>query len=186
MINSKVGKILTKGIVYIIGLIIFMGAILNMCISGYYIINKDNILQKKIELNQEFESLKGYFKAYGKVYNSKNISFNEYDKVEEIKDFVFEYQVEVKKVEDFCIRAMERNDYNFIEKFDKDKTKTLLFRKNDYITEIQILEDKDIEITLKRYDSFRESKWYSLLRPIILVTSPFNPIRTLETFSYSW
>lgn len=186
IIDFKFGRILTNGIAYTIGLIVFIGPILNMCISGYYMINKDNILQKNIELKQEIGSLKEEFKAYGKVYNSKNIRFDEYDKVEEIKDFIFEYQVEAKKAEDFCIEIMEKNNYKFVNEIHKDKTKTLLFRKNEYITEIQFLEDKDVEITLKRYDSFRESKWYGLLSPIILVTSPFNPLRTLETFNFSW
>jgi hypothetical protein len=186
IIDSKFGKILTKGIAYTIGLIVFIGPILNMCISGYYMINKDNILQKNIELKQETESLKEDLRAYGKVYNSKNIRFNAYDKVEEIKDFIFEYQVESKKAEDFCIEVMEKNNYKFVNEMHKDKTKTLLFRKNEYIAKIQFLEDKDVEITLKRYDYFRESKWYGFLSPIILVTSPFNPLRRFETFNFSW
>lgn len=179
-IDSKIWKFLSRGISYAIGFILFIGSILNMCISGYYLVNRDNIVQKNIELKQENEKIKEDFKAYGKVYNSKKIIVDVYNKVDQIEDFIFEYQMGVRKAEDFCIEVMEKNNYEFVNEINKDETKTLLFKKNEYITEMNFLEDKDIKIKLKRCDSFRESKWHDFLSPIIWITSPLNPLEYFE------
>lgn len=185
--KSKVGKILIWGIAYAIGLILVVGPILNMCISGYYILNRESILQKNIQLGQEIDKIKEDFRAYGKVYNSNNIAINNYErKVDKIEDFIFEYQIESRKVGELSIEIMEKDNFKFVNEFNRNKTKVLLFKKNEYISEIHFSEDKEVEVTLRRYNSFRDSKWYDILSPIILITSPLNPLRRLEVFNFSW
>jgi len=179
-------KYITRGIAYSIGIVLFIGPIFNMYISGYYILNRESILQKNIQLGQEIEKIKEDFRDYGKVYNSKNIRINPYDsKIEKIEDFIFEYQTVTRGVEDFCIKIMEKNNFKLVNEFNRDKTKVLLFRKNEYISEIHFTEDKEAKIILRRYDTFRESKLYDILSPIILITSPLNPFRRLEVFNFS-
>ena len=180
VVSSKFANNLTKVVVYVIGIILFIGPILNMCISGYYIKNKDDILQKNFELKQEIENIKDGFKANGKVYKSKDIRFDEYNKIEKIEGFIFEYQIMPSEAKDVCINIMETNNYKFISEVNKNKIKILQFKKNEYISEINFCEEKEIKIALKRYDSFRESKLYTILNPIIVLTSPFNPLRQFE------
>ena len=185
--KSKFEKNLIRGIVYIIGIILFIGPALNMYISGYYILNKESIMQKNIQLEQETAKIKEDFRAYGKVYNSKNIRLNSYDsKVNKIEDFTIEYQAAAGKEDDFCIEIMEKNNFRFVDEFNREKTKVLLFEKMEYISEIHFSEDKDVRIMLRRYDFFRDSKLYDILSPIILITSPFNPLRRFEVFNFSW
>lgn len=180
-ITSKFIKSLIKGIIYIIVLILSIGAILNMCISVYYIINKDKILQENIEFKQEVTSLEEDFKTYGKVYNFKSVMADQYDhRVDKIEKLIFEYQVEAKKAEGVCLEVMGENNFKFVNEIEKDKVKTLVFKRDEYIAEIQFLADKDTKITFKRYNSFRESKWYIFLSPIIRISSQINPFRHLE------
>lgn len=179
--KSKFEKDLIRGIVYTIGIVLFIGPALNMYISGYYILNKDSIMQKNIQLEQEIAKIKEDFRAYGKVYNTKSISFNSYDKIE---DFIFENQT--REMEDFFIKTMEKNNFKLVNIFNKDKMKVLSFKKNQYISEMHFSENKEVKITLRRYDSFRESKLYDILSPLILVTSPLNPFRRFEVFNFSW
>jgi len=185
IIDSKIGKSIAKGISYTLGFILFIGAILNMCISGYYLVNRDNIVQNNIELKQENQKIKDTFKVYGKVYNSKNIIGDVYNKVDEIDEFMFEYKIEARKTEDFCIEIMDKNNYEFVNEINQDKIKTLLFKKNEYITEMNFEKGKDIEIKLKRYNSFRESKWHYFLSPLIWITTPLNPIAYFEKSKFS-
>lgn len=182
--KSKFEKNLIRGIVYTIGIVLFIGPALNMYISGYYILNKESIMQKNIQLEQEIAKIKEDFRAYGKVYNTKSISFNSYDKIEKIEDFIFENQT--REMEDFFIKTMEKNNFKLVNIFNKDKMKVLSFKKNQYISEMHFSENKEVKITLRRYDSFRESKLYDILSPLILVTSPLNPFRRFEVFNFSW
>lgn len=180
-ISSNFVKSLIKGIIYIIALILSIGAIMNMCISVYYIINKDKISQENIELKQEARSLEEDFRAYGKVHNFKSVMADKYDhRLDKIEKLIFEYQVESKKAEDVCFEVMEENNFKFVNEIEKDKAKILVFKRNEYITEIQFLTDKDTKITFKRYHSFRESKWYTFFSPIIWISSAFNPFRHLK------
>lgn len=185
VIDSKFGKSIARAISYTLGVALFIGAILNMCISGYYLVNRDNIVQKNIELRQENQKIKGAFKAYGTVYNSKNIIGDVYNKVDKIEDFMFEYKIDTGKTEDLCIEIMDKNNYEFVNEINQDKIKTLLFKKNEYITEMNFEKGKDIEIKLKRYNSFRESKWHYFLSPLIWITTPLNPIAYFEKFKFS-
>ncbi len=180
-ISSKFVKSLIRGIIYIIALILSIGAILNMCISVYYIINKDKILQENIELKQEVASLEKNFRAYGRIYNFKSVMTDKYDhKIDKIEKLMFEYQVETRKSEVVCVEVMEENNFKFVNEIEKGKAKTLVFKRNEYITEIQFLADKDTKITFKRYNSFRESRLYAFLSPIIRTSSLMNPFRSLE------
>ena len=180
-ISSKFLKSLFKGIIYIITLVLSIGVIWNMCISVSNIINKDKVLQENIEFKQEFASLGEEFRDHGKVYNFKSVMANKYDhKVDKIENLIFDYQVKAREAEDVCLEVMKENNFQFVNEFEKDKVKTLVFKRNEYIAEIQFLSDKDTKITFKRYNYFLESRWYTLLSPIIWISSGLNPLRKLE------
>ena len=158
-----------------------------MGISGYYILHRDSIFQQNTALEKESEKIKGAFRGYGKVYNSNSIASNDYDrKVDKLENFIFEYQIEPKSVCELCIGIMGQNNFKLTNEFKKDKSKVLLFKKDEYISEIYFGEDKKITITLKRYDFFRESKLYDILSPVILITAPLNPLRRFEKWNFSW
>jgi hypothetical protein len=185
--KSKVEKFLIRSIVYTIGLILFIGPILNMGISGYYILHKDSILQQNTTLEKENEKIKEVFRAYGKVYNSNSIVSNDYDrKVGKLENFIFEYQIESKSACELCTGIMGQNNFKLTNEFKKDKVKVLLFKKDEYISEIYFGEDKEATIILKRYNFFRESKLYDILSPVILITAPLNPLRRFEKWNFSW
>lgn len=177
--KSKFEKIIVKGLTYIVGLVLFIGPLLNMCTSGYYALNREGVMQKNMQLGNEIEKVKEDVSLYGKVYHSKTIILSDYDsKIAKREAFIFEYQMGSRKTEELCIEIMKKNDFEITNELNnEDDTKVLLFKKNEYIGEIHFLNDKEAEITVRRYDWFRESKWYDILSPIMLLTSPWNPFR---------
>lgn len=172
-------KILNKFILYAMGTIFFMGPIMNMCISGYYYINKEKIHQENRVLEDEMNKIKNNLQDYGKIYGSKNIIFNPYDKISGIERFNFDCQNE-EAMKTISIEVMKKNEFILVNEINKKNENVLIFRKNKYIGELCFFEDKSMGILLKKDDIFRESNLYKFLQPFIWITAPLNPLKHFE------
>lgn len=177
--KTKFEEIIVKGITYAVGLLLFIGPLLNMYTSGYYALNQDSIMKKNIQLKNEMEEIKKDITVYGIVYSSKPIILSDYDaKIAKREAFVFEHQMELGKVEKLCFEIMKKHNFEMETGVDNEVAfPKMLFRKNEYIVESYFLNNNEMEITARRYDWFRESKWYDVLSPIMMLTSPWNPFK---------
>ncbi len=180
ILDSQKGKNLAKIILYSIGIILFTGSMLNMCISGYYILYKNEIKQENIEIREEFIRIREAFENKIKTYDSKNIIYDHYNKIAKTEEFCIEYKFVKGEDKNFYISIMQKNDFNFWGQLEKERKKTLLFKKNEYLCTIELSGSDDVVVLLRRDDFYRDSKFHDILSPIIFLTSGINPLKYFE------
>ena len=182
--KSACGEYIIKGFIYIVGLVVCIGLFLNICLSGYFIANRETVEQENIQLIEEVGKVKQDMSVYGNVHDLKIISIGE-SKVQIIKgeSFVFENTIEGKRADVVCSKIIEKNGFERTNTLKREES--AIFQKKEYIILLRVLNDKQTEINIKRAGWLGETKWQDGVNLLLLITSPLNPFRALNSLHFT-